>query len=351
MRTDAKVGFAIGGVLLAVIVVYLLVVPRHHQAAHPGVALVTPSGSSGSSGAPAASDSTNSENTNFNAGASLDKFAPPAPPATPPMSSELPGSLTPGSADSSKMTPGPVASSDGKADGSNWEKLFAGSTQTPGSTPGAVPGSMPIDGSHPLAGGSTPLPAAAGARGGPGAAGAALNGGMSTLNADHSTTGAMPRHYTIEQGQTLSSIAATVYGNSRYYVAIAKANPSLNPNRMRPGTRIVLPDISDVKPAAVTASADSGANVARSLDSSGAAGGGVILASEAAPPTETVVAGARVYAVQKGDTLYRISKRLYGTTAQAKTIYSLNQDVIGPNAAKLKLGMILRLPDGDTAGS
>src|SRR5437764_13065463 len=44
MRKDAKIGFAIGGVLLAVLTVYAIVVPRHNRTINSagGVTLVTP---------------------------------------------------------------------------------------------------------------------------------------------------------------------------------------------------------------------------------------------------------------------------------------------------------------------
>jgi len=40
MRTDAKIGFAIGGVLLAVLTVYAIVVPRHNKRSANTVSLV-----------------------------------------------------------------------------------------------------------------------------------------------------------------------------------------------------------------------------------------------------------------------------------------------------------------------
>lgn len=355
MRTDAKIGFAIGGVLLAVIIVYLLVVPRHRQGVNRhGVVLVTPSQPASPSAAPAPAPETTAGSESANA----DKTAQPAAP----MNSSTP---TAAPSDADKPAPGAVASTDARTGGS-WDKLFPGSalmSTTPAGTGGAPAAatsgnSQSIAGTTPLApAGETSLRSA-----GASTAGAALDGGASTaaasLNADRGAdTGstATPRQYVIKQGQTLSSIAADVYGNSRYYVSILKANPNINPNRLRPGTRIALPDISDVKPSGTaSASAEeaiSGANEPRSLDASGAAGGGVIVASEAAPPTEAVIASGRVYAVQKGDTLYRIAKRLYGSAAEAKVIYNMNQDVIGPNAAKLRLGTILHLPEGATSGT
>ena len=73
MRTDAKIGFAIGGVLLAVLTVYAIVVPKHKKTTPGTVTLVTP---------PAQSNPTSSGNS----------VAPPTPvvaentaPVTPPI--------------------------------------------------------------------------------------------------------------------------------------------------------------------------------------------------------------------------------------------------------------------------
>ena len=49
------------------------------------------------------------------------------------------------------------------------------------------------------------------------------------------------RTYTVQAGETFSSIAGSVYGNSRYYPHIMRANPSLDPTRLRAGTVINLP--------------------------------------------------------------------------------------------------------------
>lgn len=129
--------------------------------------------------------------------------------------------------------------------------------------------------------------------------------------------------YTIRANQTLSSIAAEVYGNAKYWTVIADANKDVNPNRLRVGTTIKVPDTDNVK-----------------------------LASAVEPSAVTSPEPAlseRSYRVQSGDSLYRISKRLYGTSRRAEEIYELNRKAIGPDEARLKLGMVLQLPEPATA--
>jgi nucleoid-associated protein YgaU len=141
---------------------------------------------------------------------------------------------------------------------------------------------------------------------------------------------AAARQYTIKPGQTLSSIAAEVYGNQRFYVAILRANPTVNPARLRPGMKIALPDISDVQPKADAP---------------------VLAATPKETTTEqrSTQATGRTYKVESGDNLYRISRKLFGSPKLAETIYELNKDEIGPDKTKLKLGIVLQLPHGPSA--
>jgi LysM repeat protein len=52
-----------------------------------------------------------------------------------------------------------------------------------------------------------------------------------------------PRYVYVQRGDTLWSIAARTYGNPRRWRAIAAANPSIDPSRIQPGQRLVLPDV------------------------------------------------------------------------------------------------------------
>ena len=49
------------------------------------------------------------------------------------------------------------------------------------------------------------------------------------------------RSYTIKPGDVLWNIAKEVYGDSTKYQRILDANPGLNPDNMKPGTKIVIP--------------------------------------------------------------------------------------------------------------
>lgn len=49
------------------------------------------------------------------------------------------------------------------------------------------------------------------------------------------------RSYTIKPGDNLWNIAKDVYGDGTKYQRILDANPGLNPDNMKPGTKVVIP--------------------------------------------------------------------------------------------------------------
>ncbi len=102
----------------------------------------------------------------------------------------------------------------------------------------------------------------------------------------------------------------------------------MNPNRLKPGTSIVLPDAptaTSQTPLAMT--------IIRSPREDGAA-----------VPTDP----HSEYRVKAGDSLYAISCHLYGRGDKVEKLYDLNRDVIGPDKSRLKLDMVLRLPESPT---
>lgn len=126
--------------------------------------------------------------------------------------------------------------------------------------------------------------------------------------------------YTIVAGDTFSSISQKVYGSRVLFNHLAKANPTVDPGRMKIGTVITVPTLDSIK-AATPNFASPIATVAKPVDAR----------------TE--------YRVAAGDSLHRIAVKLYGQSANWQAIYDLNKTAIGNDPAKLKLDMILKLPE------
>jgi nucleoid-associated protein YgaU len=136
-----------------------------------------------------------------------------------------------------------------------------------------------------------------------------------------------PRSHRVTQNETFASISRMVYGSERYIKAIQKANPTVNPARLKPGMVIQLPGETEAKQA-----------TAKAQDKPAAA----------ASSGSALSADASTYTVQSGDNLYKISRKLYGNGSKGDELYTANKDRIGPDSTRLKIGMVLQLPEKPT---
>lgn len=330
MRKDLHIGLAIGGVLLAVLVVWGVAVNNSKK--HKQVTLET--------------------NVPGGSGSEI----PPAP-MTPPTA---PGQETPGTngiappspmqADTGAST-SPVTPTDKKV--TNWGAILDGTGALPTlavAGPTSTPPAASTDDSATKKDDSsagakpeitTPPPAGNDGQTGPVAGD---TGGGPTIPAPPKAFDPPPpvhvdapaaRTHTIQKGETFSSISKAVYGDSRYYEQIAQANPKINPNRLRPGTVINLPDAAEVK----SSSKPEAKPAATASDSAKPA------------PAASPIDSQKSYRVVAGDSLYKISVHLYGSSEEVDNIYALNKDAIGPDKARLKLGMVLKIPAPPTVAT
>ncbi len=122
--------------------------------------------------------------------------------------------------------------------------------------------------------------------------------------------------HTVQRGETFASIARKYYGNSRLSGAIARANPFVDPERLRPGRVIRVPKDPDN-----------------------------IQGVPAEPPTPQPPATATYseYTVQRGDTLSGIAQRLYGDPSLASIIYQANRSSLR-SEDDIKIGQVLKIP-------
>ena len=343
MRNDVKLGFAIGGVLLAVLIVYVLVVPG---------------GSSTSKQAKldlSAKKTDSGKVTLEPVFPATQVSAPPAAPA---------GTFNPGTPAAPTTQAGDVAMNDqqdsdaakvtdptppAKSKDLDWGKLLNGQTltgvtetPTPASnshssqggegrtTPVGLSPVLPqnvVDDSNPepvhTSGGSVnidPLPVSSEPK-------PISNKQLATASTRPSGVASLSSHtHRVAQGETLSTIAAAAYGNPNLWPAIVKANPNLDPNRMKVNQVINLPDIADAKPAQSSSAQTAGTKI-----------------SPNAP-----IDSAKQYRVQSGDSMYKISVKLYGNSKMGEKIYELNKAKIGDDPARLKAGQVLELPEPPT---
>jgi nucleoid-associated protein YgaU len=153
---------------------------------------------------------------------------------------------------------------------------------------------------------------------------ASETGSSASSNSSPSTsTTAGAREHVVASGDTLSSIAARYLGSETRWEEIAKANPSVNPNSMRVGTKLSIP-AGGSSPTRASATTTGTATTAASTGGSAASSG-------------------QEYVVKPGDTLTGIARTTLGN-ADWEAIYEANRSVIGPNPAALKVGMKLSIP-------
>lgn len=144
------------------------------------------------------------------------------------------------------------------------------------------------------------------------------------------------REYVLKQGDTFWTIAKAEYGSSSYFSHIVRANPNINPSRIKAGQTIILPARDQVVPGnGAAASANASTPTTRPVRAAAAAA--------ADPATE--------YRVQTGENLYIISKKLYGRGDRSAKLYEANKELIGPNPNALKKGMVLKLPEPPTGST
>lgn len=112
--------------------------------------------------------------------------------------------------------------------------------------------------------------------------------------------------YTVKSGDTMSSIAATWFGDGNKWDLIAKANPLVDPKKLQIGQKLNLP-------------------------------------AKSTQP-EKPKAGTREYTVRPGDTLITIARAVYGDDASWKKIYDANKKAIGNDPDHVTVGMKLTIP-------
>jgi LysM repeat protein len=134
---------------------------------------------------------------------------------------------------------------------------------------------------------------------------------------DSGVTATAEKTYIIKSGDSLWTIAKEQYGDGSKHDLIAKANPGLNPNALKVGSKLIIPPL----PPSETPG-DSGTVVVHPGQTAGEA-----------------------YTVQSGDTLWTIAEKHYGNGVKAKLIEQANPGLKGT----LHIGQKITLPPDTTA--
>ncbi len=139
--------------------------------------------------------------------------------------------------------------------------------------------------------------------------------------------------YTIRPGDTAASISRKFFGTAEHAGAIARANPLMDIDRLRPGRTIRVPlDPSNIQGRVVT--------VEREVEAP---------AEAAAPKPPESAPKESEYTVQPGDSLARISRRFYGSERYVDLIFGANRDRLR-SRDEVRAGQVLRIPPRPAEG-
>lgn len=130
--------------------------------------------------------------------------------------------------------------------------------------------------------------------------------------------------YEVKGADSLRSIALEQYGDAQYWPMILRANPEVNPLKLKVGDKLYLPPLQEIQ---------SGHSPTAPRKSTGD--------QKTQPPPPPA---ASVYVTKDGDTLPYISKQLYGDSRRWREIYDLNRDQLDTPSA-IRRGMRLKLPE------
>ena len=147
------------------------------------------------------------------------------------------------------------------------------------------------------------------------------------------------RTHVVKKGDTLAVISRKYYGTTMKWRAILEANKGILPDErsLKPGMTLVIPPVPGV---AVTAT---GTETAAERPALSASVPVAAAAAASAPAAGAAAAGPREYEVQRGDSLWLISKKVYGNANKWRQILEANRNVL-QNADDLKPGMRLAIP-------
>lgn len=141
------------------------------------------------------------------------------------------------------------------------------------------------------------------------------------------------RAHHVQQNETLSDISKKYYGTVRHWRLIYEHNKSVlpNPNVVREGVRIVIPDLPQKK-----ASPEQPKIGETRVAEKNTTPKPVVEANK--PKTEYIE-----YTVKEGDMLSKLAAKFYGKQTAWPKLHQLNKSVI-PDPDRLKPGTVIRAP-------
>jgi len=121
------------------------------------------------------------------------------------------------------------------------------------------------------------------------------------------------RTHSVQRDEYLIDISEKYYGTTAKWKTIADANPGINPNNLKVGQKLVIPDATGSSRASTSGGSDAAAN------------------------------GGDTYTIKSGDTLEKVAQKLLGDGSKWQDIAKLNP---GVDPTRLMVGQKITVPKG-----
>ncbi|MEK7487631.1 MAG: LysM domain-containing protein, partial [Planctomycetota bacterium] len=145
--------------------------------------------------------------------------------------------------------------------------------------------------------------------------------------AEEAGKGSSNTYYVVQEQDTLSKISRKFYGTPNKWNQILRANSLSSEKHIKEGMKLIIP--------MAPTSASEKPLLAKDEKNSGDE-----LAKQATGSVKNNASSFREYTTQKGDTLYKIAKRIFNSGSRWQEIYEWNKTVI-PDPNNLRTGIIL----------
>ncbi|MBP7935654.1 MAG: LysM peptidoglycan-binding domain-containing protein [Phycisphaerae bacterium] len=164
----------------------------------------------------------------------------------------------------------------------------------------------------------------------------------STFKPALTTTGKTTTHV-IQSGDTYSSLALKYLGHSKYANLIAKANPNIDPRRLRLGAKLNIP----AAPETATGGSKDVASSATDSALKAATTTAKPLTATTARRVADPIPADRAYKVSANESWSSLARQCYGDSSRWIELYELNKDrVPRTRSFALPAGTIIELPAG-----
>jgi nucleoid-associated protein YgaU len=144
--------------------------------------------------------------------------------------------------------------------------------------------------------------------------------------------------YIVKKGDTFGSIAMALLGSTKKADEISKANPTVDPTRMKIGTKLRIPSATPSAEGAIASTTKTGS---KSATPAGTTASNTANKPAAAGALATKSTTAATHIVVAGETLSSIAKKYYGDSSLYQAIAKANPK-IKPN--DLAVGDKLTIP-------